>query len=103
MTTLYRAKLFFFIAAGVLALSIAFQLGTKSVQAQSTGGDTTIVSTSGSVTDWMAVVLSNGDIWLLRSQAPGTWITRYEGNFYGVTGVVPSAASSLGQLKASYR
>jgi hypothetical protein len=95
-----KAMVFMFICVGVLALSVVYSLGARSVQAQATP-DTTIIAV-----DNGNYVLSNGDIYEVShydGQFGLTWSHRYLGNFYAVIGTVAGTRSTLGDAKRQYR
>ncbi len=105
------AKRFFYVAMGILALSMAYNLGANQASAQSGGAFAGIsVSVQGTMANTLAIT-SNGDVYG-RSGAPqcsgDTMIwnnTNCEWQLMGnvVTGPVPVSTQSFGSLKGQFK
>ena len=94
-----RARSFFYISLGVLALTFAFHLGARTAVAQSSGFNVVGISSyylsnCGNVTE---VVTVNGDVY--RS-CGGAW--QFVGNAFS-GGPAPARQESMGSVKARYR
>jgi hypothetical protein len=96
---MHKARSFFFVAAGIFLLALAFHLGAMTATAQPPSNPV--------VTGWESnfggqfnslVVASNGDVYYSDNNAQ-TWTLR--ANVFG--GPTPASQPTWGQLKAKYR
>lgn len=93
-----RAKVFMFVCIGILAISVAYSLGARSVQAQSGGDFQAVTNTVWGTT--LAITLT-GDCY--EATAPGgsaTW--HYTGNILSIA-PVSASSQSMGKTKQQYR
>jgi hypothetical protein len=92
-----RARSFFHVCLGILALAAAYHLGARSATAQAPGN--AIVGTGsiidGNYTAW--VVTTNGDV---ITQSGSSW--RWHSNVFS-GGPTPARQESMGAVKARYR
>jgi hypothetical protein len=87
-----RARSFFFVCLGILALALAYHFGATTATAQAPGNP--VVGTFGIQP---AVVTANGDVYYASSiYGPYQFVT----NVFG--GATPAQSISIGQLKAKY-
>lgn len=86
-----RTKVFMFACIGVLALTVAYQLGSRPALAQSGG---TCVALHAGITGGLLVLTSTGDIYEYRNTGPSGWV--YVNNVFGP---VPASSTSWGQVK----
>ena len=90
-----RARSFFYVSLGVLALALAYHLGATSAGAQAPGNSVTALTTTNGV--WAAVTQS-GDFY--TSPVGDAWT--FKGNVF-TGGTTPAAQRSWGQVKADHR
>ena len=92
-----RAKSFFYVSLGILALALAYHLGARSATAQSGTG---VVAMMQGVTanGRMHAMTASGDLYSCTDDIrQWTWTA----NIF--TGPTPAAQPTFGQLKAQYR
>lgn len=90
-----RAKSFFYVSLGILALALAYHLGATTATAQAPGNPVVAAEDSNGI-----VYTANGDVYLRTNGSP-PYRFQYGGSvFYGPT---PAAQPTFGQLKAKYR
>ena len=82
-------KRFMYGSVGVLALAVAFHLGSATAKA----GGGTVVSVGG-LGEWVWAVTQNGDVYRLRYDGTGLWA--YHSNLFGAVAMEPS---TWGQIK----
>jgi hypothetical protein len=98
--TMQKAKAFFYVSLGVLAMALAFQLGAQTAQGQAPGG---LAIAGYSYASGHYVLLENGDIYsiapldLQAGNAPF-----YAGNFWG-SAPTQTTETSWGRVKAERR
>lgn len=102
-----RAKSFFYVTLGILALATAYHLGASTAGAQS-GSIVTGVAIYPSGTPGYAGRLvaftANGDVYACPysgNASPLSGAVEYLGNFWG--GATPTSTTTFGALKAKYR
>ena len=93
-----RAKTFFYVSLGILALAVAFQMGAQTAQGQFG----TIAGASFS-DPWGMVVLDNGDVYMaqLTSSLPTMNNWTFTENVFGAP--VPAIQTTWGKIKADRR
>ena len=98
-----QAKVFFFVAAGVLMLAGAFHLGARSAQGQF-GGTVAAVAVGNPASSLsFAIVADNGDIWeWIGNRAVGNR-SRLIGNVFADFPPVQSEHTTWGRIKADRR
>jgi hypothetical protein len=91
-----RARSFFYVCLGILALAIAYHFGATTATAQAPGNPVVgFVTTSTSAGQWQ-VITANGDIYIAADGTP----YHYWGNVFRAA--TPAQGISIGQLKAKY-
>ena len=99
-----QAKVFFFVAAGILMLAGAFHLGARTAQGQ-TGNTVAGVSAleAGGGLYLLAVTASNGDVWLWGGVRPSVVQgSQFEGNVFSGA-PVQATETTWGRIKAERR
>ena len=95
-----RAKSFFYVSLGILALAIAYHLGARTATAQSSGNPVVGMAASPHNVNEYEVVTASGDFYRTTGAGyPGTWELR--GNVF--SGATPVQQQSWGSVKARYR
>ena len=91
-----RAKSFFYVSLGILALALAYHLGAATATAQAPGNPVV------AMTPWVAIT-ANGDLYApLGNPVPGPFPWVRAGNVLAGS-PTPAAQPTFGQLKAQYR
>ncbi len=95
-----RAKSFFYVSLGILALALAYHLGATSAQGQVAVSNpvAAAIANTGSGQYISAVATANGNIYA-APRVDGPW--HHLGNAF--SGSTPAAQPTFGQLKAQYR
>jgi len=91
-----RARSFFFVCLGILALVLAYHFGATAAGAQAPGNP--VVAVGGYNTSDLIAVTANGDAYKTSDSGHG-W--SFMGNVFG-SGPTPAQSISIGQLKAKY-
>ncbi len=96
-----RAKSFFYVTLGILALAVAYHLGASTAVAQAPSNP--IVGAFGSVGGYCAVVTANGDVYstTVNNGNPSDPWARVQNVFSGAAS--PTTTTTFGALKAKYR
>jgi hypothetical protein len=92
-----RARSFFFVCLGILALAIAYHFGATTATAQAPGNP--VVGVASDPSGWTVAVTANGDIYRGANNTGGGPYSLL-GNIFG--GSTPAQSISIGQLKAKY-
>ena len=95
---MHRARTFFYVAAGVFLLALAYHLGARNAGAQDPGYPIAAAVSNGSGQLW--VFASNGDVYHSNNEGV-TWT--YRANVHMGTGPTNVQRESWGQLKQQYR
>jgi hypothetical protein len=90
---MHRAKIFFYVCLGILALAGAFHLGAQSAQSQ-VPGNPIVAAYAG------AAFTANGDVYAQLDNTLTQW--EYRGNILGA-GPVQSIETTWGRVKAERR
>jgi len=90
-----RARSFFFVCLGILALALAYHFGATTATAQAPGNPLVVGWNNNGYGDYAAT--ANGDVYF-TTDAGWTWTRR--GNVFG--SATPVQSISIGQLKAKY-
>jgi hypothetical protein len=93
MEAIMRAKSFFYVSLGILALAAAYHLGATSAAAQAPGNP--VVATFGG----FGVVTASGDVYQAATGG-GPW--KLESNVFA-GGATPTVQKSWGQVKVDHR
>jgi hypothetical protein len=93
-----RARSFFYVCLGILALALAYHFGATTATAQAPGNPVTAMAFGGN-TGYVTAMTADGDLYFTPNY--GTTWYRYPNCF---TGSVPTPAQSIsiGQLKTKY-
>jgi hypothetical protein len=92
-----RAKSFFYVSLGILALAAAYHFGATSASAQAPGNP--VVATY-SAANGPVVFTANGDVYTTMTAGPnGPW--QLVSNVF--SGATPAAQKSWGQVKVDHR
>ncbi|MFN0149589.1 MAG: FlgD immunoglobulin-like domain containing protein [bacterium] len=97
------ARRFFYVSLGILALSIAYHLGSRSVEAQ--GGTNTVASSYSITTANVVALTHNGDLWFTQGASdpgnPNGYPWTFGGNiFSGTTAVAPVKPQDTSSAKS---
>ena len=94
-----RAKTFFYVSLGILALAVAFHFGARSAQSQAPSPivAATQMATSGAAN----VFLENGDVWVWNGS--NDFQGRFRGNVFGGDAPVQATETTWGRIKADRR
>ena len=92
-----KAKAFFYVSLGILALAVAFHLGARSAQGQSAN----VVATSWVLGSGVAVAAENGDVYLINP--PSGYFSQFIGNVFTSTPPIPTTQTTWGRIKAEGR
>jgi hypothetical protein len=93
-----RAKTFFYVSLGVLALAIAFHFGATSAQGQAPGNPIVAAMSAGQGGSW--AIAANGDVYTPNGPTGATW--NHTGNVF--TGSpISTTPETWGKVKATYR
>ena len=96
-----RAKSFFYVSLGILALAAAYHLGATTATAQQGSMVSGFAAQDGY---YFSVLTPNGDVYARTMPTGGVPSTlEYHGNFWAGTGPTPTKVESFGQVKARYR
>lgn len=91
-----RAKVFFYVSAGICLLAAAYHLGATNAQAQAPGNPI-VAAASG------FVLTSNGDVYSPPGNASAVSVWVHAGNVFAGSGPTSAQQPTWGQLKAKYR
>jgi hypothetical protein len=91
-----RAKSFFYVSLGILALALAYHFGANTATAQAPGNP--VVTLASDTNNNFMAVTSNGDAHVTTDYGR-TWAVY--GNVF--SGPTPAAQPTFGQVKAQYR
>jgi hypothetical protein len=94
------AKTFFYVAAGILALAVAFQMGAQTAESQSPIVATSITNRGSNPADGFYVLAENGDVYYVGN--PTGWNPTQLGNVFG-GGPVQATETTWGRIKAERR
>jgi hypothetical protein len=97
---MHKARAFFYVSLGILALAVAFHLGATSAQGQVAGNSVVGICSQGG---YPVVVTANGDSYLGNyTNIEGAWTWHVNGNVFG-GGPIQTEQTTLGRIKAKYR
>lgn len=95
-----RAKSFFYVSLGILALAAAYHVGARNATAQVQGSNPTAALVTSEGAYRYLVFTGTGDVFA-ASTANGPWT--FTSNLFAGSPPVPVQQESLGSLKARYR
>lgn len=93
------AKTFAYVAVGILALAVAFQMGAQNAQGQAPGNPIVSIAGAGGATPYFLAITDNGDAYLSTNYGQ-TW-SRH-GNVFG-SAPVQATETTWGRIKAGRR
>ena len=91
------ARRFLFVSLGILALSLAYQIGASRTEAQASGAPFVALAHDASQGQFFYALASDGDVWRFNNSS---FTPTFVGNV--LSGPVPVEGSTWGEIKSKF-